>query len=215
MGRYQVENHVADVLHAIQALRLDRLVIVGHSLGGDIALRIAAALPNDVVGLALVDFGPDRLPAGSARVRSDFNESMRTWDSTEEYASWLQARRPLVDFEVTQELAAGALRSVTNGGFRPKCDPGMGRREGNEDRMYMWQLIKRITCPVLVVRGIGSAVFSDHCMRRMNDVLRNGCTRTVDRAGHAVMNDNPKGFADALYPFLLDISTMSRVKGCG
>jgi pimeloyl-ACP methyl ester carboxylesterase len=215
MGRYPIENHVGDVLRAIQTLRLDRLVIVGHSLGGDIALRVAAALPTDVVGLALVDFGLDPLPEGAARVQSDFNESMRTWDSTEEYAWWLRARRPLVDFEVTRELAASALRSVAKGGFRPKCDPAMGIREGTGDRKYMWQLIKRITCPVLVVRGIGSAVFSDLCMRQMNGVLRNGRIRTVNRAGHAVMNDNPEGFAEALYPFLLDIRTMSRAEGCG
>jgi pimeloyl-ACP methyl ester carboxylesterase len=214
MGRYWVESHVADVLHVIQTLRLDRLVLVGHSMGGDVALRVAAALPSEVIGLALVDFGPDPSPEGAARVRSDFNESMRTWASVEEYASWLQQRRPLVDFGVIQELAAGALRPAADGSFRPKCDPGMGRDNAVE-QMYIWQLIKRIACPVLVVRGVGSAVFSDSRMRQMNDALQNGCTRVVNQAGHAVMNDNPEGFAEALNPFLLHIRTMPPAQGSG
>jgi pimeloyl-ACP methyl ester carboxylesterase len=215
MGRYSVESHVSDVLHLIQTLRLDRLVLVGHSLGGDIALRVATALPSEVTGLALIDFGPDPSPEGAARVRSDFNESMRTWDSMEDYASWLQARRPLVDSEVIQELAAGALRPVTNGGFQPKCDPCMGKRESADDHARAWRLLKQVTCPVLVVRGIGSAVFSDNRMRQMNDVLLNGCMRVVNGAGHAVMNDNPEGFADALNPFLLQMRTLSPAEGRG
>jgi pimeloyl-ACP methyl ester carboxylesterase len=213
-GLYAVESHVADVLHVIQALRLERLVIVGHSLGGEIAVRVAAALPSDVIGLALVDFGPDPSPEGAARVRSDFKETMRTWASVEEYVSWLQQRRPLVDLEIIQELADGALRPAADGSFRPKCDPDMAR-DNADDPDYIWQLIKSIACPVLAIRGIGSAVFSDRRMRQMNDALRNGCTRVVNRAGHAVMSDNPEGFAEALDPFLLRIRAMAPAEGHG
>jgi pimeloyl-ACP methyl ester carboxylesterase len=215
MGRYSIENHVADVLHVIQTLRLDRLVLVGHSLGGDIALRVATALPSEVVGLALIDFGPDPSPEGVARVRSDFNESIRTWGSADDYASWLQARRPLVNSEVIQELAAGALRPDPDGGFRPKSDPSMGKHEGADDKIRARQLLKHVMCPVIVVRGIGSAVFSDSSMRQMCNMLQNGCMRVVNRAGHAVMNDNPDGFAEALNPFLLQIRTLSPAEGCG
>jgi hypothetical protein len=33
-------------------------------------------------------------------------------------------------------------------------------------------------------------------------MLPNGCLWTITHAGHAVMVDNPEGFAEALYPFL-------------
>jgi pimeloyl-ACP methyl ester carboxylesterase len=214
-GRYPVEGHVADALDVIETLRLRRLVVVGHSLGGDIALRIAAARPIEVIGLVVVEFTPDPIREGAARVRSDFSESIRTWDSVEEYASWLQERRPLVDFGIIQELAAAALRPVSDGGFRPKCDPAMGMSRSAEDQMDIWRLLNRISCPVLVVRGIGSAVFSDDSMRQMHKMLRNGSIRIVNYAGHAVMNDNPEGFADALTPFLRCMRMMSSVEGHG
>jgi len=214
-GRYPVESHVADVLGVIETLSLRRLIVIGHSLGGDIAVRIAAARLSHVVGLVVVDFGPDPIPDGVARVRSDFNESMRTWGSVDEYASWLSERRPLVDAEIIQNLAAGALRPVLNGGFRPKSDPAMGQDDGADDRAEVWPLLERIACPVLVVRGIGSAVFSGRTARQMERVLRNGYVHVVDHAGHAVMSDNPDGFADALSPFLLNMRTTGPVEGYG
>jgi pimeloyl-ACP methyl ester carboxylesterase len=86
---------------------------------------------------------------------------------------------------------------------------------GAEDQMDVWRLLERISCQVLVVRGIGSAVFSDDSMRQMREVLRDGVIRIIDGAGHAVMNDNPEGFADALVPFLLRMRMMSTVEGHG
>jgi len=208
-GRYPVECHVADMLDVIEALRLKRLVMVGHSLGGDIAIRIAAARPRTIVGLVLVDFGPDPIPEGSARVRSDFNESMRTWSSVQEYASWLRERRLLLDLGMVQDLALGALRVTSEGNFTPKCDPAMGKEDSAEDHAEVWRLLERISSPVLVVRGIGSAVLSADIARRMSKVLRNGRIRVIDRAGHAVMSDNPEEFAEALAPFLLEMRTTS------
>src|SRR5262245_51094565 len=214
-GRYPVECHVADMLDLIEALRVKRLVMVGHSLGGHIAIRTAAARPRIIVGLVLVDSGPDPIPEGSVRVRSDFNESMRTWSSVQEYASWLQERRPLLDLSMVRDLAAGALRVTPEGDFRSKCDPAMGKEGSAEDQAEIWRLLERISSPVLVVRGIGSAVLSADIARRMSKVLRNGRIRVINRAGHAVMTDNPEEFAEALAPFLLQMRMTSPAEGHG
>jgi pimeloyl-ACP methyl ester carboxylesterase len=105
-GEYGVECHIADLLEVIDALRLDRLVLVGHSLGGEIAIRIAAARPESVIGLVVVDFGPDLDPDGSARVLTDFNDSVRTWGSLSEYREWLRQRRPLVGSALISDLSS-------------------------------------------------------------------------------------------------------------
>jgi pimeloyl-ACP methyl ester carboxylesterase len=197
----------------IGALQLQRLVIVGHSLGGEIAIRIAAARSSDVVGLAVVDFAPDPIREGSERVRSDFNESMRTWRSVEEYASWLRERRPLVDPVLIQELASSALRKAAEGGFRPKCDPAMGRGNTAQSPAEIWRLLQTILVPTLIIRGVGSAVVSNEISRQMRNTLRNGCTYVVDSAGHAVMTDNPEGFTAALSPFLMRMRMESSIEG--
>src|SRR5688572_20800554 len=47
-----------DLLVLLEALRIDRAYIVGHSRGGDIALRFAAAYPQKVNGLVLYGSAP-------------------------------------------------------------------------------------------------------------------------------------------------------------
>lgn len=94
--------------------------------GGDIAIRIAEARPECVIGLAIVDFAPDLNPEGSDRVLTDFNDSLRTWHSLSEYGAWLQVRRPLLHPTIISSLSVGALQAHPNGGYRLKCDPALG-----------------------------------------------------------------------------------------
>ncbi len=56
VGRLPRIENIADLLLTwIEALELDRLAIVGHSMGGQISIHIAAAAPERVERLALVD----------------------------------------------------------------------------------------------------------------------------------------------------------------
>jgi pimeloyl-ACP methyl ester carboxylesterase len=202
-GRYDADGHVDDVLDLIDALEIRRFVLVGHSLGADVAIRIASMRPSSVIGAVIVDFGPELNQEGAERVRDDFNDGIRTWGTVGEYASWLQARRPLADPAMIEELARGALRAEPDFGFRLKCDPALGNAyQAPQQAEELWEMLKRISSPVLVIRGIGSAVLPREVSDRMERVLENGTSRTISGAGHAVMSDNPEGFEKALSPFL-------------
>ena len=52
------EAHVADVIEAIERLRIAPVVLVGQSLGGQTAICAAAARPDLVGGLVVVEAGP-------------------------------------------------------------------------------------------------------------------------------------------------------------
>ncbi len=54
---YGTATHVADVLAVLDALELDRAVLVGHSLGAYIVARLAAEHPQRVQTAVLVDGG--------------------------------------------------------------------------------------------------------------------------------------------------------------
>jgi len=210
-GKYSVEDHVADLIEVIDRLRLERFALVGHSLGGNIAMRIAAARPESVIGLVIVDFGPNLNPEGRDRVLSDFNDSLRTWDSLSQYAEWLQVRRPLVSPTMTNNLSAGALQAYPNGGYRVKCDPALGNAKMREhDSAFLWNIIASLSSPVLILRGIGSAVLTCEVAQKMAQMLPDGHLRTISQAGHGVVLDNPREFAAALLPFLSKLRETER-----
>jgi proline iminopeptidase len=54
-GPFTVERHVADAVAVLDALGLDRAVVLGHSWGGHLALQLGLARPDRVAGLVIVD----------------------------------------------------------------------------------------------------------------------------------------------------------------
>lgn len=66
---YAVDMHFADVVTALDELGIDRCVQVGFSMGGGTAIVAAAALPERVAGLVVVDAYPfPEQTAGSGRI---------------------------------------------------------------------------------------------------------------------------------------------------
>lgn len=68
-GNYRDERYVAFVRALLVRLKVSRAVVVGNSLGGEIAWQLALADPARVAGLVLVDaagydFVPESLPIG-------------------------------------------------------------------------------------------------------------------------------------------------------
>ena len=62
-----VARHVADVVEVLDAFGVDRAIVVGHSFGGVVALRLAAEHGDRVDGV--VAWEPPYLPVAAARVR--------------------------------------------------------------------------------------------------------------------------------------------------
>ena len=52
---WTIESHAKDVLSIISKERLKNVILVAHSMGGEIALDVAVANPRDVIGIIGVD----------------------------------------------------------------------------------------------------------------------------------------------------------------
>ncbi|MBU6424494.1 MAG: alpha/beta hydrolase, partial [Chloroflexi bacterium] len=66
---YAADEFVADALAILGALGVDRALVVGHSMGGSHAMRLAAGHPERVLGLVLVDVGVEPMREGADRAR--------------------------------------------------------------------------------------------------------------------------------------------------
>jgi pimeloyl-ACP methyl ester carboxylesterase len=205
---YDVETHVSDVVRIIRTLGWHRIALVGHSLGGDIAIRVATECPECILGLVVVDFGPSLNAEGVQHNREEFRAGDQIYRSGVDYATWLSSRRPLVSLDLLKRMAPYALRPRADGTFQRKVDPSiLGSADHQLDcrqpKPDLWALFKTMPWPVLLVRGEGSALLSRGVAERMIKVLSSGHFKSVRFAGHDVMCDNPTGFADAVIPFLL------------
>jgi pimeloyl-ACP methyl ester carboxylesterase len=202
-GTYDADTHADDLTAFLNAtMRSDRVIVMGHSLGGGIGIRLANRIPNTIIALVLIDYSPEPGKHGVARVIADFNSNNRTFPTKEEYVRAMCLQRPLTSIDVVQRHANAALK-MTEAGFILKRDPAMAvSPQIDVASAANWSLLANIRCPVLIVRGVGSAILSRETACGMIKRLPDAELRTVSGAGHSIMTDNVSGFANATLPFI-------------
>jgi len=219
--RYDYEFHVADLEAVLAKLGVERLVLVGHSLGGRIGTLFAGRHPDRMAGLVIVDSAPELDVRGTVRISVDLQKNSEGGDtsfaSEAEYRDLLAHNYPAASRDALTRMAHHGLRRRDDGRFEPKLDPAWfkGRRDAGTDAEAMrareqrltrdmWDALARVPCPTLVVRGAASDVLSpDVADRMVDEVLRHGRLAIIPRAGHSVMVDNPEAFRAALTGFVL------------
>lgn len=101
---YTVESMAADVEAAVDALEIDRFVLVGHSMGGAAAVAYTGAHPERVAGLLLVGTPGKSDPAMAenvlASLESDFEGGMMQYTT-----SLLTDATPAVTARIRTEMA--------------------------------------------------------------------------------------------------------------
>ena len=210
-GRYDFESHIRDVKLVVQGLRAERLVLVGHSLGGDLAAFIAPSLGKTLVGLVVVDTGPGIDESVIRVLQERLLESHRKYRSIEDYYFWLSANRTMASVKVLRAIAKQSLKRCSDGLYQPKFDVAVidGIARCRRDDWWI-PVLQQLKMPILIVRGIGSAILTKKSAEIMKRSAVSATLSVISGAGHAVMSDNPSEFSDVTVRFINDVITASR-----
>lgn len=188
-----------DVAATMDAAGIPRAAVLGHSMGGKVAMALALAHPRRVARLVVADIAPVRYPPA---LRS--------------YVAAMQAvplRPGLTRREADAALAAtipeAGIRAFLLQSLRLETDPPTWRL-GLAEIAAAMPVIEdfssppgaRFEGPVLVMAGERSGyIRPEHhdAFRALFPAVR---FATVPAAGHWVHAENPKGFLALLEPFL-------------
>ena len=202
-GHYGHAAHASDILALIEHLGWPRFSLVGLSLGGLASMHFAAHHGPLLDALVIVDVGPELSSRGVGRI-VDFGRDTGELDSVDDFIEKAVQYNPRRRPEQLRYSLTHNLRQLPNGKWAWKYDRRIAQRpEGDEgDRPSrfdeMWDALRRIDCPTLVVRGADSDVFPEETARKMIELLPDGRFVTVPDAGHTVPQDNPAGFLEVL-----------------
>ena len=216
-GRYDYPDHQADLEAVVEGLGFERVVLVGHSLGGRVCIRYAAAHPDIVAGLVIVDSAPELDPRGIVRISQDVEQHRDpSFESVEQYENYLSTAYPAATAAAIRRMAKHGLRQRDDGRYALKMDIAFRTRvaEGTDPQeiaaaeeastQALWEALRKIECPSLVVRGAASDIMSaDVADRMVEDEMSNATLAVVAQAGHSVMTDNPDAFRDCVCAFML------------
>ena len=180
----------ADVLTTADALDLAApLALVGHSLGGRVALRVAEQAPARVGSVTLLDIAPGPL-CGAGEVGRVLEVVQR---APETFGSRGQARAHLLAAGLAPALADWLLLNVEPDGdhYRWRVDRrALAALHGRAAAENLWTVVERPRAWRLAcVRGGASPYVSDADARRLEAV--GGRVVTIDGAGHFLHAEHP------------------------
>jgi len=202
---YSRDAYVKDLEGIVDGLGLDQFVLVGHSLGGLNAIEYAGRHSQRLRALVLVDVGPHVRRAGAGRIR-DFISGDIEFESVDEAVEQALQFNKARDAGLLRTSLLYNLRRLPHGAWTWKYDRRHGRLPDNqkltESMQALAAVLPTIACPTLVVRGAQSDVFHDEDALRVAAAIPDARCVTVANAGHTVQGDNPRGFVDAVRPFL-------------
>ncbi len=171
----------------LDAVGAAHAILVGHSMGGGIALDVALRYPGKVMGLALVAAGA-RLrvaPAIFEALRQDVQAAVQLFS---DYAYGPEAAADLVRLGRRQmaQIPADVLLDDLNA-----CDAFdvMGR-------------LGEITVPTVVVCGTKDALTPAKYSTYLHDHIPHSSLQFIEGAGHMVMVENPGAVSRALAAFV-------------
>jgi pimeloyl-ACP methyl ester carboxylesterase len=202
---YRVATMAGDVSGFVDALGLERFELLGLSMGGRVGIAYAGGHVRRIERLCIVDIGPEIHLPGMERIRQMMAASPERLGSEEEVVELMRRANPRAPEAGLRERVRHGTRPLPDGGLEWKYDKAlrdMMRQGGRRETIDLWEPLRRITVPTLLVRGADSDVLSVDIAKRMIEALPAGQLVEIPGAGHPVPLDQPEAFARAVRAFL-------------
>lgn len=198
---YSYHDYAADLDRLAAKLDLRDFVLVGHSMGGMVAVVYAATYPGRMKKLVVVDTSLNLSQERIAAMRDVGNRGGSSYATREELVARYKLRpgNSLARPEVVRHIAGYSARQFPDGGWRHKFDRSVYALREQMDGMPCWD---RIKVPALLVRGEQSQRITPEIVAAVKARAPQVELAEVAASDHHVTLDNPAGFIAAVKPFL-------------
>ena len=197
-GPYSMDQYASDAIELLDALRVERAVIVGLSMGGYVALNLWRQHAARVRGLVLAntraaadtDEGRERRRQLIALARDKGSAAVATKQLDGMIGKTTRQRHP----DIVESVHAQMMRAPVEG--------VIGAAEAMMARPDSTSLLPTIDVPVLFIAGDEDAIISQREMRTMHEAVRGSRLEVLTQAGHLSNLERPAAFNTLLSEFL-------------
>jgi len=203
---YAPAIYLSDIAHLLAATGSHRVVVLGTSLGGLLAMGLAVVKPTAVAGVILNDIGPEVARDGLGRL-VDYIGVDRPQPDWPNAVAFLRRTLPMLSFTSDEDwldFARGTYREGTDGALHFDWDVRLVRalRKGIGAPGDLWPIFGALgDIPVLAFRGAVSDILGPATFERMAAAKPDLVRVSVPGVGHAPSLDEPEA-RSALDEFL-------------
>ena len=215
-GAYDIADYVSDLADVIDAMELGSCDLVGHSLGGHIALRYAAAFPERSRSLTIIEGielpiirdqrravtpYPVRLRQWIGNQRENLSRTPRYYSTIGEAQARMAEAHPAIDSETLAHLTRHGLIARPEGGWHWKYDNACRFRAPEDAHgVDLDQTLAAVACPTFLAYGEASWIPLPPAERLAK--LRDHRIVTFAGASHWLHHQAREPFLNALAAFL-------------
>ena len=199
---YSVENQAEAIRTCLDLMGIERFVLVGHSMGGGIALYLAAHYPQRIVNLMVIDgacYEPKRMPLLRLPGMSYIGGII--------FGKWL-IRMALKNAFYDRHKVTDAMVSEY---AQPLCKPGyievltgLSRQYFSKAHTAMQLGYAHLTTPLSIVWGRQDTWLPPEFGETLADKAPNAKLHLLKDAGHSPHQEQPEAFNKRLAEFLKD-----------
>lgn len=211
---YQAPTYVGDVVALLTHVGLERVIIVGTSLGGIVGAGLTHVNPSLLAGLVLNDIGPVIDQAGLDRI-GGYVGAGAVWKTWDEAAAVLKTVNQVVYPDFTDQdwrtYAQNTCREQEDGTIAQDYDPAIAQGFAGESaaNVELWELFDGIKdVPALVLRGELSDLLSAQTVAAMVERLPKLEAVTIPNRGHVPTLNEPESVT-AIEAFIAKVDTLA------
>lgn len=203
---YTPQAYVADAVTLLTVAGLHKVVVIGTSLGGIVAMGLGAMQPASLAGVVMNDIGPEIAPGGAGRIAEYVGRPLVLPDMAAGAAKLRETydgAYPDLDEAGWLRLAEGTYRRRADGQIELDYDLKLGEavREGAKGGPpNLWPLFDTLAhVPLLAIRGGLSDILTAATLEKMQ-ARRQEQGLAMDSAvlrnrGHVPFLDEPEALA--------------------
>lgn len=202
-SRYEMNEVVKDIVDILDTLSINRANILGYSMGGRLALSVAASFPERVKTLILESSSPGLNTPEERHNRKVSDEKLAEEILSHGVEKFVQRWEEIPLFSTQDQLSLETKQKLRL--LRLQNNPvGLANSligMGTGSQPSWWEQLPSIEIPVLLLCGEWDIKFCD-IAKNMHKYLPTSYLKEINHAGHTIHVEQPRIFGKIVSEFL-------------
>ncbi|WP_066224195.1 alpha/beta fold hydrolase [Metabacillus fastidiosus] len=199
---YSKKAHAERLIAVLQKLKISSVHLVGHSMGGEVAVHAALKSPELVKSLTLI--APDGFRKGvNSLVQSLARKGWLNWIFRQ------MLKRPPNPKMMSRMLGIPSEKltpELLNGWIKPYSDPNLPlvitKTLADNDTGIISNQVNKLTMSVLLIYGTNDKLIPHHVFESYENNLLDARIEKYEGFGHVLMEECPNKLAKSIFDFI-------------